>query len=130
MDVFLQLRSKKGKTLAKHVLLGGFGSGKYFPSDVDDAGVALVWPRGDQSILQVDMSGLKPETTNIETMTLYKYLYTLERNKKVTEHKFSYSNIKRLESDSEKDKFEVSVATPMKYVTKLIGAAEPKLSCT
>ena len=112
------MMSKKNKTIGKSQMVGGFSSGKYFPADHKDPGVAVCWPEGDQTLIQVDQSGIKPENTNVDTMSLYKYCVMLEASKKITEHKFSYSTVERKTGDGDTDGFMVDIKTPSKYVTQ------------
>ena len=40
----------------------------------------------DHAILQVDMSGINPDSSAIEPQSLFKYMSMLERTKKITKH--------------------------------------------
>ena len=58
-------------------------------------GVPLKWDLGDKTLVQVDLSSLNPESGSFDVMTLYKYLVTLERVKRVTSYELSYSECAR-----------------------------------
>ena len=117
--------TKKNKSVGKSQLVGGFSSGKYVPLDSQCPGVELSWSDGDQTLVQVDQSGIKPENLNMETMTLYKYCVTLEASKKVTNHKFSYSKIERKKGADDTDGFEVEISTPSKYISQNAAKDDP-----
>jgi len=86
----------------------------------------LAWDEGDKTIIQVDMSSLQPESTALESMTLYKYLLLLEKHKRVTSYEISYSTCKRKDSTGG-DGFEI---TPKELqVYKTIPDLTKQLTC-
>ena len=121
------ITKKNPRTLARHTMLGGHGTGKYFPSSDSKEGVEFEWPQGDQSYLLVDQSGLK-ESTLVTPETLYKYLVILEKTKRVTEYKVTYSDITR-KTGSQTDGFDVKLSANMKYCAHMVGNKAPPLSC-
>ena len=55
----------------------------------------LTWPQGDRTLVQLDHSSISPESSQVEVMTLYRMLVLLEKIKKVSDHKLSYTQVKR-----------------------------------
>ena len=55
--------------------------------------------------------------TSFDMMTLYKYLTTVERLKRVTSHSVSYSEITRQTDSTGQDSFKVELKTPHFYQT-------------
>ncbi|CAJ1434150.1 unnamed protein product, partial [Effrenium voratum] len=108
------LLAKKNKTLPRHTVIAGFGTGKFIPAAVEEEGVAFDYPKGDKTLIQVDHSSISPENTNTEVMSVYRYLVLLERSKKVTKYVMSYSDISR-QSENQTDGFSVKVAAGHKY---------------
>lgn len=106
------LVSDKARTLAKHTLIGGFGTGKYVPLEASHAPeekqkqVEISWEEGDKTLVQVDMSSLQADSTATEVMSTYKYLTMLERRKKVTTYDLSYTACSR-ESSGGSDGFKL-----------------------
>jgi hypothetical protein len=124
------LLSKKGKSLAKFTSLAGYGTGKYFSADTAEAGVPLDFEAGDQTWIQVDTNGINPDTTAIETQTVYKYLVSLEKMKKVTDYKMSYLKLKRKDgAGADVDGFTVEIEKNMKYSSVQIGKLSTSTSC-
>lgn len=78
--------------------------------------VFVSWEEGDRTVVQIDMASLNPDSTAIESMTLYKYLILLEKQKKVTRYDVSYSEISR-QVDASGDGFSVKVKNPHAYRT-------------
>lgn len=87
---------------------------RYVPcSDPVEAGqegrhFTFEWPKGDKTVISVDLASLNPESTGCECMTLYKYLLLLEKQKRVTTYEISYTSCKR-SSTGGSDAFEVEV---------------------
>ena len=110
----LFLFSKKDRSLTKHLQLGGFGTGGYV-STVD--GPCVQWNvTSDKSMIQVDDSTLRSDATSVTVMSLYKFLVTLEKTKRITDHKISYVDVKRKdESEEELDGFNVTVRNPQSF---------------
>lgn len=83
---------------------------------LDEKSVLLKWEQGDKTPVQIDMSSLNPDNSSQEVMTAYKYLTTLEKQKKVTTYEISYSNVSRC-SDSNGDGFKMEVKSAHLYRT-------------
>ena len=81
-----------------------------------DASVAvpLKWELGDKTLVQIDLSSLNPETGSFDVMTLYKYLVTIERQKRVTTYDLSYSECAR-KLQGAGDSFDVKVKNAHAY---------------
>ena len=81
-----------------------------------EAGVELTWSQGDKTLVQIDHSSIVPENGHIETTTLYRVLILLEKTKRVTEFKLSYSQCVREDSGaSGQDTFKVTLVEQNKY---------------
>ncbi|CAJ1438354.1 unnamed protein product [Effrenium voratum] len=110
------LYSKKDKTLPKYCQIGGFGTGCYV--SVNDPQEGVKWNvTSDKVICQVDDATLRPDATSVSAMTLYKLLLTLEKTKRISNHKLSYIDVKRTDEagGEEIDGFEVTVRNSQKY---------------
>ena len=77
-------------------------------------GVKCTLPQGDKTPIQVDHSGLSPDSNSIEIMTVYRYLTHLEKKKKVTSYKMSYHDISRKIND-QTDGFDIKENADMKF---------------
>lgn len=80
--------------------------------------VAFDWSEGDRTLLQVDLQSVTPEQSGIETMTLYRYLVMLERQKRVTSYQISYADVGRVQSRAQ-DSFEITPKNSHLYRTML-----------
>ena len=81
---------------------------------------------GRKTLVQVDHSSVTPENTNIEVMSVYRLLTHLERVKKITEYKLSYSVVERKPPSSEGgDGFSIKIKDPHKYRLMTEGASAP-----
>lgn len=109
------LFAKKDKSLTKYCQLGGFGTGGYVSAS--DSGPAVAWNvTSDKSVVQIDDSTIRPDATSITCMSLYKLLVTLEKTKRISEHKVSYLDVKRKDqTDEELDGFTVTVRNAQKF---------------
>ena len=78
----------------------------------------LAWPQGDKTMLQVDHSSISADNNHIEVMSLYRLLVLLETNKKVLEHKVSYTDVSRVNdaNSGSVDSFKVTLAERQKYI--------------
>lgn len=94
---------------------------RYVPQEEDGPGVSLAWTLGDKTLVQVDRSSILPEQTHQEVMTLYKFLTLLERVKRITEYKISYSECAR-SGQGPADTFNICLKHPHKY--KLLNTSE------
>ena len=103
---------------------------RYVPAQEieDDLFVPLKWePSGDKTLIQVDMASLNPEQGgSFEVMSLYKYLLTLERIKKVTSYELSYSKCSR-KVDGGQDSFQVEASSSQSY--KCLPDLQKSLTC-
>lgn len=72
---------------------------------------------GDRTHIQIDMQSLNADMTSFDIMSLYKYLTTVERQKRVTTHSVSYTEITRLSSSSGQDSFKVEPKNAHFYQT-------------
>ncbi|CAK9068870.1 unnamed protein product, partial [Durusdinium trenchii] len=105
-----QQHDEKYKNILDSVLTTG-----YVPAadDGDSAAAAthvqLEWHAGDKTPIQVDMSSLNADSqAGFPCMTLYKYLVSLERSKRVTKYDLSYSECQRKTGGSD-DGFEIKI---------------------
>eukprot|EP00435_Cladocopium_sp_Y103_P016726 s2323_g4.t1 len=107
---------------------------KFIPAASNEEGVEFAWPQGDQTIVQVDHSSIAPDNTHVEAMNLYRYLIMLEKVKKITEYKLSYTDCVRANRDSAAgaggDSFKVTINDEQKYKRLTKDAATAKsLTC-
>ncbi|CAK9079619.1 unnamed protein product, partial [Durusdinium trenchii] len=120
------LVADKDRIVAKWTMVGGFGTGKQFGlkskyvaiNESAGAGVPIEWPQGDRTLVQIDHSSISPEHSHVEVMSLYRLLTHLERTKKVSNHKVSYTEVKRVVdggSAGAADAFTVKVSDPHQY---------------
>lgn len=95
------------------------------PLSDDGDGVPVEWPKGDRTMLQVDHSSISPDSTQLEICSLYKFLTHLERSKRLTDYKLSYSECIRqapqsgAPSNASADGFKITLKETFKY--KCIG---------
>lgn len=93
-----------------------------------DAGVELTWPHGDKTLVQIDHSSVVPENGHIETTTLYRVLILLEKIKRVTEFKLSYSQCVREDGGANAtDTFRITLVDRNKY--KCLGETGRATTC-
>ena len=115
-DGSIWLLSSQDKTVAKHTLLGGFGTGQWIADSDNDPGVAFDVSLGDKTVVQLDESSFTAEGQGIATMSLFKLLVRAEKEKGLTEHRVSFLNIKRKDDlDAGQDGFEIKLKSPMKF---------------
>ncbi|CAK9075226.1 unnamed protein product, partial [Durusdinium trenchii] len=74
------LCSDKKRVVPKSTLLGGYGTGKHF------------------------------ESTQIETLTIYRLLVLLEKTKKISQYKVTYSECKRTDAATGNDGFQLTIS--------------------
>lgn len=72
-------------------LLFTLKSSRYVAITEREPGIEFTWPDGDKSLVQIDHASVVPENTQVETVTMYKLLILLEKVKKVTAFKVSYT---------------------------------------
>ena len=99
------------------------------PATDASVGVEVAWPEGDKTMIQVDLSGICPQNTSCEVMSVYRYLMMLEKQKKVTKYDMSYTKCSRTPtSDGQlSDSFKIEIGDPHKF--KTIPDLEKALSC-
>ena len=91
---------------------------RFIPGASNEEGVEFAWPQGDQTIIQVDHSSISPDSTHVEAMNLYRYLVLLEKVKKITEYKLSYTDCVRVIRETPGtagDSFKVTLTEEQKY---------------
>ena len=130
------LSSAPTKTIAKHIVLGGFGTGQWLPeADCSEPGVAFACPQGDQSLIQIDESSMASEAQGFSTLSLYKLLVRVEAEKGVTEHRMSFLDVTRKPAvEAGSDGFEVKVKSPMTFrclrdPRAVVEGVNERLSC-
>ena len=70
----------------------------------------------DRSLVQIDDSTIRQDASSISTMSLYKLLITLEKTKRITEHRLSYIEVKRKqETEEDLDGFNGVVRSQQKF---------------
>lgn len=92
-----------------------------FTESSSTSGLEFKWPQGDKTLVQLDHSSVSPESAQIEVMSLYRMLVLLEKQKRVSDHKLSYSEVSRLEPGSgQSDSFKVVIKEPQifKFLTE------------
>ena len=111
----IYLLAKKDKLIPKHCQLGGFGTGAYVSTT--DPAPGVMWNVDfDRSLVQIDDSTIRQDASSISTMSLYKLLITLEKTKRITEHRLIYIEAKRKEETEEDlDGFNVVVRSQQKF---------------
>ena len=69
--------------------------------------------------MQFDHSSLTPESSRVEVLSMYRLLILLEKSTKLTEHKVSYTDCKRLKpsAGSTPDGFELTINAAHKYTS-------------
>ena len=108
--------SKIGRSIPKHTVICGVGTGKFVAMDATGEGLPLTWEQGDKSLVQIDHSSINPENTNFEVMSLYRLLVLLEKKKKIQKYDVSAGE----------DGFDVSVKSAMKFVSVEVKSENEK----
>lgn len=117
-DSSVWLLSSQDKTLAKHTILGGYGTGQWVPDSDDSPGVPFSIPEGDKTTIQLDEVSFNPEAQGVSTMSLFKMLVRAEREKGLTQHRVSFLSIERKVDgaiEAGQDGFDVKVKLPQKF---------------
>ena len=117
--------SKRGRSIPKHTVICGVGTGKFVAMDATGEGLPLTWEHGDKSLVQIDHSSINPENTNFEVMSLYRLLVLLEKKKKIQKYDVSFTNVARKVGAGE-DGFDVSVKSAMKFVSVEVKSENEK----
>ena len=105
---------------------------RFIPGASNEEGVEFAWPQGDQTIIQVDHSSISPDSTHVEAMNLYRYLVLLEKVKKITEYKLSYTDCVRVIRETPGtagDSFKVTLTEEQKYKCLKDGPTAKALTC-
>ena len=124
----LWLVSDRDQIIPKHTQLGGYGTGQYAKVEDPVQGPELEFPNNDKTVVQVDETTLveNAASNTVSTMTMYKLLVRLEREKQVTQHKVSYMDISRDTSvEAGLDSFVIKPNQRMKFKV----AASERMSC-
>lgn len=107
------------KLVAKHTVLGGFGTGQWVPeADAPDTSVSFAMPLGDQSVVQLDEGSFSAQGQGVSSLTLYALLLRAEKEKGINEHKLSFLTVERKGDQSVEagnDAFDVKVKTAMSF---------------
>lgn len=115
-DNSIWLISGQDKTLGKHVILGGVGTGQWVPEGEAFEESIPFKMDSDRTFVQLDEGSFANEAQGVSTLTLYKMLHRAETDKGVTEHKISFLNVQRPENmDAGCDSFEVKIKSPMNF---------------
>ena len=117
-DGSLWLLSSQSKTVGKHILLGGYGTGQWVPSsECTDPGVPFEVPHGDKTPVQIDETTFGPDgAQGVSTLSIYKLLLRAETEKHVSEHRVSFLKIQRKQAvEAGEDGFEVTVSKTMVF---------------
>ena len=96
--------------------------------DAANKNVILDWPESDKTPIQVDMSSLNVDNQGLPCMSLYKYLVTLEKSKRVTQYEISYSECTRKTGGNE-DGFNVKVKEGGGQMYQTMTDGSKALSC-
>ena len=117
-DKSVWLVSSQDKALARHQVLGGFGTGQWVPEADSADGIDFKMEQGDQTLVQLEESSFNAEAQGFSTHSLYKLLVRSEREKGIVEHKVSFLGIQRKSDTALEvgcDGFDVVVKTAMKF---------------
>lgn len=117
-DGSLWLLSSQSKTIGKHVLVGGYGTGQWLPSnECTEPAVPFQVPDGDKTPVQIDETTFGPEgAQGVSTLSIYKLLLRAETEKHVSQHRVSFLKVERKQAvEAGEDGFEVSVSKPMVF---------------
>lgn len=93
---------------------------RFVPVSDEAEGVEVLWEKGDVTLIQVDHASITPEHSHMEVMSLYRFLVLLERVKRISAYKLTYTDCKRKDSGGS-DGFQVTIAEPHKYKTMAAG---------
>ena len=100
---------------------------RYHPCSEGGPGVEFGWPENDRTLVQIDHASITPESTQIETLTIYRLLVLLEKTKKISQYKVTYSECKRTDAATGNDGFQLTISEAHYY--KCIVDPKAKLSC-
>lgn len=96
-DGSLWLLSSSNRTLGKHILVGGYGTGQWVAqSECSEPGVAFTVGDGDKTVIQIDEASFGGEgAQGVSTLTIYKLLLRAETEKNIAEHRMSFVKASR-----------------------------------
>lgn len=117
-DGSLWLLSSQNKSVGKHQLLGGFGTGQWLTaSECADPGVPFTVAEGDKTIIQLDESSFGAEgAQGVSTLTIYKLLLRAETEKQIVQHKLSFLKVERKQAvEAGQDGFEITLRQSMVF---------------
>ena len=100
---------------------------RFVPVAESEDGVEVLWPDGDKTLIQCDHASVSPDSTQLEIMSLYRFLVLLERVKRITSYKLSYSECTREEGQGSQDKFKITVKDAHKF--KVVSSGSDRVSC-
>lgn len=115
-DKTIWLLSSQNKTIAKHCILGGYGTGQWVPeAECSEPGVPFKLDN-DRSVVQLDESSFSAEAQGCQTLTIYKLLLRAETEKHVSEHRMSFLQITRKPSvQAGEDGFDIQIKNAMTF---------------
>ena len=115
-DASVWVVAAQDKTLAKHVVLGGAGTGQWVPESEAENSIPFKLSDGDKTIVQLDEASFAQEASGISSLSIYKMLLRSEKDKGVVEHKISFLTVERLQNiDAGGDGFELKIKSPMVF---------------
>eukprot|EP00438_Fugacium_kawagutii_P000524 Skav222260 [mRNA] locus=scaffold2615:8298:18199:+ [translate_table: standard] len=117
-DNSLWLLSSITKTIAKHTVLGGYGTGQWMTqAECTEPGVPFEIPAGDRTLIQLDEATFGGEgAQGITTLSIYKLLLRAETEKSITNHRVSFLSVRRKEAvEAGQDGFDVSLKQSMVF---------------
>lgn len=125
---------EKDKHLPKNSQLGGFGTGQYSKISDPGTGPAYTFPLKDRTIVQLDETSLREScpTNSVLTMSLYKLIVTIEREKSAPDVKLSYMTAVRKTDDTVEagsDAFELTITQDMRFKCIEDSRASAKTTC-
>eukprot|EP00438_Fugacium_kawagutii_P011181 Skav236378 [mRNA] locus=scaffold2027:89794:98542:- [translate_table: standard] len=115
-DKSIWLLSSQNKTVAKHCILGGYGTGQWVPeAECAEPGVPFKLDN-DRSVVQLDEGSFSAEAQGCQTLTVYKLLLRAETEKHVSDHRMSFLQITRKPSvQAGEDGFDIQIKNPMTF---------------
>eukprot|EP00438_Fugacium_kawagutii_P020691 Skav232340 [mRNA] locus=scaffold1704:535693:541139:- [translate_table: standard] len=117
-DNSLWLLSSITKTIAKHTVLGGYGTGQWMTqAECAEPAVPFEIPAGDRTLIQLDEATFGGEgAQGITTLSIYKLLLRAETEKSITNHRVSFLSVRRKEAvEAGQDGFDVSLKQSMVF---------------
>ncbi|CAK9022588.1 Uncharacterized protein SCF082_LOCUS15851 [Durusdinium trenchii] len=116
-DGTIWLLCGQNRTIPKHSVLAGFGTGQWLPeAECTDGGVPFAVPHGDRTLVQIDEASFSTEAQGNQTLTLYKLLLRAETEKQLTEHRVSFLKVERKATvEAGQDGFEVTIKNGMTF---------------